>query len=416
MATQGTAVSGAPARLRKPRRLALALAAVAVGLAALPAIAHAGEIRLVRNANSSFDGFITQPPPEAQHWMRKHYFQMRGYAPYFDDYALPWSPPPASFYRDLYAIYDSDVIADHPSWVLRDGAGRPLYIPFGCSGGTCPQYAADFGNPGFRSWWIENARETFDYSDARSPDGSGYDGLFIDDVNLEFRVGNGNGDAVTPIDPRTGGPMTEQNWQRYMVEFLEQIRNAFPDAQITHNAVWWLPHSDREVRREVGAADVIELERGFNDPGLTKGKGKYGYSTLMRHVDWLHGRGKSVVLEPYLENERQASYELASYLLVRKGKDAIASDFRTEPPVAGEGGDWWRRWSTNPGGAHGPRHDRKGLWRREFSRGTAVVNRVGGKPRTVRFKRPRRSLTGKVSRRFRLAPREGDFFRKAKRR
>ena len=58
-------------------------------------------------------------------------------------------------YQDLYAIYtDSDVVTRHPDWILKDAGGHKLYIPFGCSGGECPQYAADFGNPEFRSWWI----------------------------------------------------------------------------------------------------------------------------------------------------------------------------------------------------------------------------------------------------------------------
>ena len=32
----------------------------------------------------------------------------------------------------------------------------------------------------------------------------GYKGIFVDDVNLAFNVGNGAGQTVAPIDPRTG--------------------------------------------------------------------------------------------------------------------------------------------------------------------------------------------------------------------
>jgi hypothetical protein len=411
-------VKGRSGSILRSRSLLAALAIVALVLAALPASSSAAEVRLLRNATSEFDPFITDPSPQSQAWMREHYFQMRGYSPYFDNQALPWSPPPTSFYRDLYAIYNNaagnQLIADHPDWVLRDGAGRKLYIPYACSGGTCPQYAGDVGNPAFRAWWIAKARETFNYAAGRSPDGSGYAGVYIDDVNLSMKVGDGNG-AVAPIDPRTGGTMTEPSWQRYVAEFVGEIRAAFPGAQITHNPHWWLPHSDPEVRRQVAAADVIELERGFNDAGLTGGGGKYGYNTFLDHVRWLHRRGKTVVFEPYLDSEAEARYELAGYLLVRRGADAIVSGFRSEPPVGGAGGDWWRRWQTDPGRPRGDRKLKRGLWQRKYRRGTAIVNPPGASAKTVRFNRPRRSLTGEVSRRFGLSAREGDFFRKVRR-
>jgi Hypothetical glycosyl hydrolase family 15 len=407
----------APGRAGRLRPLAGALVAALLVLAALPASGSAAEVRLLRNATSEFDRFITDPSPAAQAWMRSHYAEMRGYAPYFDNNAFEWSPPPTSFYRDLYAIYNqpagNQLIASHPDWVLRDGAGRPLYIPYACSGGTCPQYAGDVGNPAFRAHWIAGARHTFDESRTRSPDGSGYMGIFIDDVNLEMKVGNGDGELVAPIDPRTGSTMTRPNWQRYVAEFTEEIRAAFPAAQITHNPLWWLPHSDPQVRRQVAAADVIELERGFNDAGLTGGGGKYGYNTFLKHISWLHRRGRKIVVEPYLETKAQARYELAGYLLARRPGDSIASRFRTEPPVSG--GKWWRHWRTDPGRPRSHRKQRGGVWIRRYGRGTAVVNPPGAGTKTIRFERARRSLSGKVSRRFRLGPRKGDFFRKRRR-
>jgi hypothetical protein len=396
------------------RWLSGALSAAALLLATVPATGLAAEVRLVRNATTEFAPFLTDSNPAAQDWMRNHYFQMRGYSPYFENNAFEWSPPPTSFYRDLYAIYNNptgrQLIANHPDWVLRDGAGRPLYIPYGCSGGSCPQYAADVGNPGWRAHWIAGARATFDNSRSRSRDGSGYAGVFIDDVNMTMHVGNGNGADVAPNDPRTGGPMTQQSWQRYVAEFTEQIRAAFPDKQITHNPLWWMPRSDPEVRRQIAAADVIEIERGFTDPGLVGGTSKYGHETLMRHIDWLHNRGKAVVLEPYMDTVAEARFELANYLLVRGRGDSISTAFRADPPAAG--GHWWKRWALDPGKARGRRFERGGVWIRHLRRGTAIVNPPGAPPRNVRFKRPRRSLSGKISRHFRLEPREGDFFRK----
>ena len=82
---------------------------------------------------------------------------MRAYAPYFDS-RLGWSSK-AWFYQSGYAIYPgSSIDVQHPEWILRDAAGNKLYIPFGCSGGKCTQYAADIGNPAFRKWWLDQAR------------------------------------------------------------------------------------------------------------------------------------------------------------------------------------------------------------------------------------------------------------------
>ena len=147
---------------------------------------------------------------------------MRGYAPFFNR-ALDWAPP-AHLYRDLYAIYrdraaDRRLLVRHPSWVLRDSLGRPLYIPWGCSAGSCPQYAADIGNPRWRAHWIAEARERFR---------RGYSGIFIDDVNMLMRVANGSGAFVRPFDPRTLAPMTDADWRRYVAEFTDQIEAALP--------------------------------------------------------------------------------------------------------------------------------------------------------------------------------------------
>ena len=143
-------------------------------------------------------------------------------------------------YRDLYAVYRDDELArEHPEWILHDAAGRKLYIPFDCGGGTCTQYAGDIGDPAFRAHWIAEA----------SDQAARYRGIFVDDVNLEPRVSNGQGDQVMPLDPRTGRTMTESDWRRYIAEFTEQIGRALPDKEIVHNSLWFAGHRDPSVQR-----------------------------------------------------------------------------------------------------------------------------------------------------------------------
>src|SRR5215211_4768750 len=158
----------------------------------------AGRVRLVRNARPDFDHFIKDSTAAERAFIRDHYWRLRGYPP-ASDTALLWGPP-VQFYADLYALYPSDpqdasLIAAHPDWILRDAGGNPLYIPYACSAGTCPAYAADLGNPAWRHQWTAEARSELQ---------KGYSGVFIDNVNMTMSVGDGSGNAVAPIDPRTG--------------------------------------------------------------------------------------------------------------------------------------------------------------------------------------------------------------------
>jgi hypothetical protein len=219
--------------MRKGVRLVLAVFAVAgvsPGGPAWPDVKPrepAGVVRFYNIANSAFDVYTSNPDVAEQAWMRAHYFRMQTYTPYFDS-RLRWFPN-AWVYKDAYAIQSSGAIqAAQSEWILRDANGDRLYIPWGCGDGSCPQYAGDFGNPEYRANWIREAKLSLD---------KGYVGLFIDDVNMTWRVGDGHGNGVTPIDPRTGKSMTLTDWRRYFAEFMEEIRAAFPDVEITHNAI-----------------------------------------------------------------------------------------------------------------------------------------------------------------------------------
>src|SRR5262249_3572193 len=144
-------------------------------LAAMPAglTSEAGKVHFVKGAGSSFDSYTRNPGVDQQQWMRDHFWRMRAYTPYFDQ-RLSWYPD-AWVYKDLYAIYVGGSVArQHPEWILKDASGNLLYIPNGCSNGSCPQYAADIGNPDFRRFWL---------SDAQGLAATGYKGIFVDDVN-----------------------------------------------------------------------------------------------------------------------------------------------------------------------------------------------------------------------------------------
>jgi Hypothetical glycosyl hydrolase family 15 len=333
----------------------------------------AGSVRFEKGANSAFDPYTSNPTTAQQQWMRDHYARMLTYSPYFDS-RTSWYPS-AWTYLDAYALYVNDqaaLVAAHPDWVLHDAGGNMLYIPYGCSGTTCPQYAGDFGNPDFRSWWIGQAQQALSH---------GYAGLFMDDVNMDWRVGNGSGATVTPVDPRTGTAMTIADWRRYMAEFTEQVRQAFPTIEIAHNVIWYAGGSagdtDPYIQRELKAANVVNLERGVNDGGITGGGGTFGYDTFLGYVDHRHASGQAVDFDADASTEAATQYGMASYLLINDGSDLMGNTWRSVPD------DWWSGYSVALGSALGARYSWNGMVRRDFQGGIVLVNEPGASQKTV---------------------------------
>lgn len=374
------------------RRALPVLAVVAVlfaGLFALeklgpePPLADAGKIRLLRVAGPEFDRFIDDPSPELKQEIGDSYWRMRGFPPAFDD-ALAYAPP-TFLSINAYGIPARPgggvpaLIREHPDWVLRDTAGDPLYIPFGCVRGICPQYAADFGNPEWREHLIGRISGQME---------AGYTGVHVDDVNMEWRVSDGTADFTRPVDPRTGAPMELGDWRRYMADFTAEIRAAFPDAEISQNPLWFAGHDDPEIQRQLEAADYIEVERGYTDRGLVAGDGDFGFDRLLDHVDWLHDHGLGVITEPYELDEAGAEFELATAYLVANGDDAVAADFGTLP------GQIWPGWKLDLGPPQGDRYEWRGLWRRDFDGGVVLVNPPGGEPVSAGLDRDYTDLAG----------------------
>jgi len=287
-------------------------------------------------------------------------------------------------YQDLYAIYKDDSLASqHPEWILKDASGNRLFIPWGCGGGTCPQYAGDISNPDFRHWWIDEAKRKL---------ATGYKGLWVDDVNMEFRVSNGSGTQVAPIDRNTGAPMTWDNWRRYIAEFTEQIRRETTGYEILHNSIWYAGPSgvrdaDPYIRRQISSADVINLEHGVNDPGLTGGTGIWSLRAVHAFVDRVHALGKAVVIDDFGNSTGEKEYALANYLLINEQADAIGNMSVTPD-------NWWPGYSVNLGNPLGQRQTWNNLIRRDFQGGMVLVNEPEAPTRTVTLPGTYRTVAG----------------------
>jgi hypothetical protein len=346
----------------RPLRAALLAAVIATMLPVNAASAQTsgaeGRINFTKAAESDFDSYTSAPSTARTQWMRDHYWRMRAYSPYFDS-RTAWYPN-AWAYMDAYAIYrGSSLATQHPDWVLKDPSGNRLYIPFACDGSSCTQYAADIGNPEWRRYYIDGAKARI----AR-----GYKGIFVDDVNLAFNVGNGAGQTVAPIDPRTGVPMTHDAWQRYFAEFMEQLRAELPaSAEIVQNQVYFhVGLSSPYVKRAIEAATYIEIERGVNDTGLRGGTGKFGFETVLAWIDYAHSRGKGVIYDVQADWGRE--YAIATYLVNSTGRDGLGMDVGAYPD------GWWSGWDTDLGAPLNNRYAWNGVFRRDFERGSVFVN------------------------------------------
>ncbi len=393
-----------PVVRRAVHRFAASVTTVALVLGFCPPPAAAtnptgtasGDVRVFEVADSSFDRYTLNPTPAQQDWMRAHYWRMLTYSPYFDS-RVSWFPS-AWMYKDLFAIHTNSALAQaHPEWILCDANGNALYIGYGCSGTSCPQYAGDVGNPAFRTYWIGEASAALAH---------GYLGLFIDDVNMRLAtVTDGSGHAVAPTDPRTGLPMTESSWRGYVATFTEQIRATFPQAEIVHNAIWFLGHDDPNVQRELLSADLINLERGINDGGIRGGGGTYGLDTFFAHIDWLHAAGRAVVFNANATTDQARTYGLAGYLLVNADQDGVGNDWGTTPD------GWWAGYDVSLGDALGPRYVWNGLVRRDFQSGLVLLNEPGAPSRTVQLDRAYTDLAGRQVISLTLAPASGVVLR-----
>jgi hypothetical protein len=378
--------------------LALAALAAPASCAGGPAAKDAGTVHFVGAVDSSFDRYVERPSTAAKRWLVSHMWRMTVYSPYFDQ-RTRWYPN-GWVYDDAYAIYSSSSLAArHPQWILKDASGNPLYIPFDCSRGTCPQYAADISNSSYRAYWIANLRAELRH---------GYRGVFIDDVNMNRNVGNGSEDLVAPITPTTAKPLSEDAWRGYMATFMREVRAAFPKTEIVHNVIWFADEHagthNTSIRSEIHSANYIYLERGANDSGLTGGSGPWSLSSFLSYIDEVHALGEGIVLDGSASDPQGLAYNLATYFLISTGKDAVSGADQTPD-------DWWPGWNINLGEATGSRYHWQGLLRRDFSGGLVLVNPPQTSTRVISLPRAMENVDGAAITSVTLPPASGAILR-----
>lgn len=327
-------------------------------------LAAEGVVRYVKSASSSFDPEDIEANGE---WIGEHFARMLVWSPFFDT-RTRWYPN-GWLYQDAYAIYvGSSLEKEHPEWILKDARGNRLFIPYGK---PPVQYAGDISNPAFRKYWVADVKRTV----AR-----GYEGVFVDDVDMWANVGNGK-DEETPAVGVNGKVITDEAWREYMVAFMDELREAIPGYEIVENPVWYADGGAANrgttapiVRRQMESANVIWVERGVNDSGLRGGTGPWSVSNLLAYIDELHALGRGIVMGGGSSGRLAMEYNLAAYFLVSNGRDYVSGGGSTQRVD-----HFWRGWSDDLGAAKGPRYSWKGLLRRDFERGSVYLNPPGGR-------------------------------------
>ncbi|HEV7584933.1 MAG TPA: putative glycoside hydrolase [Solirubrobacteraceae bacterium] len=346
-----------------------------------PAGSASGKVRFVKDANTSFDAEDVQANSTA---INRRFYRMTGYSSWFDR-NLRWYHR-ARVYADAYGIYrGSAIAAKHPGWIVRDAAGNKLYIPFHCSGGSCPLFAADISNRAWRSHYISTVKAAV---------AKGYVGVFVDDVNMLANTSNGAGQLVAPLDHNTGKPMTDEVWRAYMVRFMEELRAALPGREITHNQVWYTaggPAANAQVAQAVRQANWINVEFGVVDRSLGGGTGEHSLSTLLAYVDAVHALGASIDMSGAGTSARELEYTLAGYFLVNNGSDLVTGS--NSQTVA----HFWRGWSVSLGEAQAPRtRSSEGLFERRFTHGVVYLNEPGASTKTISLPSAMKNVAGQT--------------------
>jgi hypothetical protein len=354
-----------------------------------------GDVHLVkRMGDPSFDAVVTNPSPATVTWLGDHFYRMEVFTTFFDDKTSFY--PEGWVYSDSAAIYvGSSTAAQHPSWILKDTGGKSVYLDWGCSGGACPQYAADVSNAEFRSWWIDALKSALQ---------KGYAGAWIDDVNLALRFTDGT-KAVTAHSPTTQVVMTEDAWSAAVASFMTEIRAKVSGYELLHNSVWYARPTraqDTYVQEEIGAADVINLEGGFaSDGGLTGGTAEWSVFAKMAFVDAVHAAGRWVVIDDFPASDLEREYALACYFLVTNGRDGLG-DAAMAPAT------WWKGYDVHLGRALAARtRGAGGVFRRDFERGLVLALEPGATGTTVSLPGPYLSLDGTEVTQVTLSPRRG---------
>ena len=253
------------------------------------------------------------------------------------------------------------LLAQHPDWFLRDGAGNPI-IDDDMAGYDA--YIMDPGNTGWRNYWIDRVKARYD---AEGWNG----GIFLDNVELSLkkRVRFGGLPAAYPTDDAYFAAVSG------MLKALYFRWGKWSQLPVIANTV---ESTSGDLAR---TAAVDQWTSGWLEEGFATSwrsdtwRSQADWEWQLSKVDQAVAGGDRVFLfaqGPRNDDVRE-TFALASYLLVSTTDRTF---FRYVDYTAGYRADWWyANYAAALGMATGPRY-RVGAtaWRRDFTGGSVTVD------------------------------------------
>jgi hypothetical protein len=289
------------------------------------------------------------------------------------------------------------------SWFLKDANGQRITsVKWG-------NFYMDPANPGWRSWVAQRCSDWTSLS--------GFDGCVLDDLGAgNMLSGNLSG---YPIDPRTGQPMTSDDWIGYVAGLGAQVKDANPRILVTVNGLNNGPRffGKNVVSKRLLASVDAAIAEGFL-------RNEYGpLDTFRSETDWkaevdmlveAGNMGKSVIVQTkiwnsasYSDISRWRRYAYATFLLGTNGQSYL--NFNPigpgKPPYA-------HAWdSVDLGTPTGAYAKQDGVYQRSFSNGIAMVNPTKS-PVTVTLDQPYKRLNGNTVTSFTLGANQGEILQR----
>ncbi len=243
-----------------------------------------------------------------------------------------------------------EISKSHPDWFLLDASGNRI-----ATGDN--SYYMDPGNQGFRSFWLERAREL--------QETNGWDSIFLDNVEASrSKLIDQNIDLAKYPD--------DQSFQQAVAGFLSYLRSSY-----------FQPHNKPMYGNIVSVADdesVWESYLPYLDGVMIESfasdwSGGFPYppdwQVQMNQAEKALAQGKTLILvgQGKQQNLKLETFTVASYLLITNGN----AFFRYTNSDSYR--DLWLydNYNLDLGQPTGARYKYQGGWRRDFTKGYVVV-------------------------------------------
>lgn len=256
---------------------------------------------------------------------------------------------------------------EHPEWFLLDQDGRRFEYS-----GYPGHWQMDVGNLAYQDAWVANV--------VQSSGAAGFDGVFMDNALFSCDAYH---EGACPAEYPTDAAI-----QDAYRSFLADTRDRFVSAGLKTVA------NLTDARLHEGAWDAYteHLDGGFDEWWLTFDDTDLlpeypeGWSRQVAEITSNEARGKITWVQPHhgRDADRPYRYALASYLMAKGDRAAIADVERTDG--YGDPSPWRAEYDWDLGTPTGSyRSVALNVFRRDFSRGTVVVNanRTDSGPVTV---------------------------------